>query len=269
MANLYARISYRAVLAPYAALKRLADVTGDMDYLRGATWNWLAEAVGGSGNSLVTGEMFGATPNSERITNQVWSSWRHSGLRMHQRPVIAEWVSGAGTASGGGGGFGVIDRSRIIGTTFVPMLPAASPCTTDDTVGFGIDRLRIEGGRTEEIGWFGPVHSSVRLAFECPIDGIVKVSLRPGNRFVPALAAASGCDFLSPLDVAIGRRADPMGEISILFNGQQGQKCIILVGSLVPEDLIKAEIELVAFNGSPDGEDDDGSAGDDGESGEP
>jgi hypothetical protein len=268
-ANAYARISYRGLLVPYAALKRLADVTGDMDFLRGATWNWLAEAVGGSGNSLVTGEMFGATPNSERITNQVWSSWRHSGLRMHQRPVVSEWVSGSGTASGAGGGFGIVDRSRIIATTFIPILPGAAPCVTDDSVGFGIDQLRIDGGRSEEIGWFGTVHSSVRLAFECPIDGVVKVSLRPRNRFVPALAAASGCDFLSPLDVAVGRRADPLGEVSILFNGQRGQKCIILVGSLVPEELIKAEIELASFSGSPDGEDDDGSAGDDGESGDP
>lgn len=268
-ANAYARISYQALLVPHAALKRLADVTGDPDYLRGSTWNWLAEAVGGTGQSLASGERFGDTPDAERITNQVWSSYPQSGLKAHQRQVVSGWISGDGGDSKGGGPFGAIDRSRIPATNFIPDLVSAAPCVSDEELELGVRGVRSGPGRQEEIGWIGNIHSTTRLQFEAPVDGIFEIELRPLNRSIPALAVSSQCDFSSPLDVSIARRSDPMAPISVLFNAQRGVSYLVLVGSLQPDVTVKAEIEVGVWTGLPDGEDDDGSAGDDGETGDP
>lgn len=263
-ANAYCRISYQALLVPHAALKRLADVTGDPDYLRGSTWHWLAEAVGGTGQSLSSRERFGETPDAERTANQVWSSFPQSGLRSHQRRVVQDWVAGDG-----GGSFGTIDRSRIPATTFIPDVLTAAPCVWDDELELGVRGIRSEPGRVEEIGWIGTIHATTRLRFEAPVDGVFSIELRPLNRSVPAIAVSSLCDFASPLDVSVVPRRDLMAPISVLFDAQRGTSYLVLVGSLQPETTVKAEIEVTVWTGLPDGEDDDGSAGDDGETGDP
>ncbi len=105
----YAKVSADAFIVAYAALKRLADRTGNRDYLRGTTWNWLSEVVGGSGTTP-NGERFGAAPDSDRILNLFWDDRQFLGTNT--MGVVKPWLGVTDVP----GTFGSKDLSRIPGT---------------------------------------------------------------------------------------------------------------------------------------------------------
>jgi hypothetical protein len=264
-ANRYARISFRALIVPYAALKRLADATGDLDYLRGSTWNWLSEAIAGDGRSLVTGELFGAAPNEERINNQFWSEFVQSGLRVHQVETVRHWISGVPGADGEE--FGRIDRTRIPGTTAPPIGPTVPVCPADRLIGIGEQSIRTTPGGEVEVGWVGTVFSPYTLAFDATVDGIVEIELEPLHSFLPVLAVSGRCDFDAPLDVSSVRRGHPLAPLKVLFDATAGSSYRVLVGSRQPDRFGKAKVRVRYL---VEGDDDvDGSAGDDDEDGTP
>jgi hypothetical protein len=263
-ANRYARISFRALLVPYAALKRLADVTGDADYLRGSTWNWLSEAIGGDGRSLVDGQLFGTAPNAERINNQFWSDFVQAGLRVHQVETVRQWIAGDG---GDGEEFGRIDRSRIPGTSAPPIGPTMPVCPVQGSVGIGEQPIRTTPGGEAEIGWIGTVFSPFTLGFDAPTDGIIEIELEPRNSFQPVLAVFGRCDFDAPLDIASVRRGQPLASLKVLFDATAGSPYRILVASRQPGLFGKAVVRVRYLVEEED--DEDGSAGDDDEDGTP
>jgi hypothetical protein len=266
-ANRYARISFRALVLPHAALKRLADVTGDQDYLRGSTWNWLSEAIGGDGRSLITGEMFGAAPNEERIGNQFWSEFEQSGLRVHQVETVREWIAGVPSRESDEPAFGSVDRGRIPGTAVPPLTPMGAPCLVDRSAGIGEQAIRTTPVGEIEVGWFGTAFGPLVLGFDAPVDGIVEIELEPRDSFLPVLAVSGGCDFAAPLDFASVRRGQPMAPIKILFDAASGSSYRVLAASREPNRAGKAVLRIRYL---VDGEDDeDGSAGDDDEDGTP
>jgi hypothetical protein len=104
----YALVAAKAYAVPYAALKALADRTGNRDYLRGKTWNWLSEIIGGTGTTP-NGERFGACPDSERIQNLFWDQRGYlAGLELG---VLRPWMG----ITNAPGTFGAKDLSRIPG----------------------------------------------------------------------------------------------------------------------------------------------------------
>ncbi len=108
--DIYAGICYRAFLAPYAALKRIKDVTGDGRLLAGTTWNWLAESVGGTGTAP-NGVRHGSSPDSARILNLFWSDQWHSGLTSVTRPIVQGWLGD----DADGQAYAAIDLGRLDG----------------------------------------------------------------------------------------------------------------------------------------------------------
>lgn len=100
--DLYSMIAAGSFLHPYAALKRLHDVTGDVRYVRGETWGWLSEIIFGSGNSLIDSNIrYGECPDAERIHSLGWDDTnapsRH-GLNAVRRDMLLGWL-GADAAS--------------------------------------------------------------------------------------------------------------------------------------------------------------------------
>ena len=104
----YAAVSAKSFIIPHAALKRLADTTGNRDYIRGSTWNWLSEVIGGSGTAL-SGERYGTCPDSDRILNLFWD--RPDYLGGPAMPVIKQWIGFEDRP----GGYGYRDLSRLPG----------------------------------------------------------------------------------------------------------------------------------------------------------
>ena len=97
-----------AFIVPYAALKGLSDRTGNRDYVRGTTWNWLSEVVGGTGTTP-SGERFGACPDSDRIGNLFWDERPYLGGTDAR--IFKQWMGVTGVP----GTFGAKDLSRIPG----------------------------------------------------------------------------------------------------------------------------------------------------------
>ena len=96
--DLYSMIAAGAFLIPYAALKRLRDVTGDVRYVRGETWGWLSEIIFGSGTSLIDSSIrYGECPDAERIQQLGWDDIttpsRH-GLNAARRDLLLKWFGG-------------------------------------------------------------------------------------------------------------------------------------------------------------------------------
>ena len=91
-------IAAGAFLIPYAALKRLRDVTGDVRYVRGETWGWMSEIIFGSGTSLIDSSIrYGECPDAERIQHLGWDDIaapsRH-GLNAARRDLLLKWLGG-------------------------------------------------------------------------------------------------------------------------------------------------------------------------------
>ena len=107
----YAKTSADAFMVPYAALKRLADRTGNRDFVRGTTWNWLSEVVGGTGTTP-GGQRFGAAPDSDRIQNLFWDDPGYLGQNFMN--VVKPWLG----VTGQPGTYGQKDLSRIPGTQY-------------------------------------------------------------------------------------------------------------------------------------------------------
>jgi hypothetical protein len=108
--DLYAGICFRAFLAPYSALKRLRDVTGDDRFVAGTTWNWLAESVGGTGTAL-DGVRYGSSADSSRIVNLFWGEQWHSGLSSTSRSIVVEWLG----ENAEGAPYAAVDFGRLDG----------------------------------------------------------------------------------------------------------------------------------------------------------
>ncbi len=109
MSDSYAKIAAVAFITPYAALKGLADRTGNPDYVRGTTWNWLAEIIGGTGTAP-SGTRYGNCPDSERILNLFWDDRGY--LATPDLAISKGWMGVTGVP----GSFGYKDYSRLPGT---------------------------------------------------------------------------------------------------------------------------------------------------------
>ena len=113
--DLYAMVSQKVMIFPYAGLKRLRDVTGDVRYVSGETWGWLAEVLFGTGKSLKQSNVrYGECPDSERIQYLGWDKvaepdmpGRHN-INVERRNLFLLWL-GADAAS---------DYTRIPGTNW-------------------------------------------------------------------------------------------------------------------------------------------------------
>jgi hypothetical protein len=273
MANGYARISFKALLVPYAALKRLVDVTGDKNYLRGATWNMLSEYVGGSGNSLVTGQLAGGTPNSDRIMNQIWPSYRHVGLRAEELATVRGWIGDNGTPSG----FGFIDRSRIPGTvTNETAIASVTPCATAAPCTDGVNLLETSPGEDLAVSAGCVVHSVGWYTYSPTASGPVTVNTSGGSAFDTRLAVVSGCDgsVLYGCNDNVGGAGGSWSEVT--FAGTVGETYYLAVGGSSPDAFGTVIVNVLGPSsedddddeGDEDGDDEDGHDGDDEDGGE-
>jgi hypothetical protein len=259
VADSYARTSFRAVVAPYAALKRLAAVTGSGDWLRGNAWHLLAEAIGGTGNSPVDGMRYGAAPDSERIYSQIWSSRRHSSLQPGELAIVKDWIGDDGTPSG----FGYIDRSRLPGTTIQPLLPGLPDCMDAPLISEGFSAVRTAAGLDVEIPWVGTVHAAGWFSFRAPSSGIAQLRVRSKEGLLILAAAVEDCEAESVLDLGWPARHPEGGTSSeVLLDLEVNRTYYLIVGGLTPFDHGKLGIEL-SFPALPDGsEEDPGEGGD-------
>jgi len=225
----YARISYKSYQFPYAALKRLADATGDKAYVRGATWNWLAEVIGGTGRSLVTGEFADLVPESERILNQDWLA-DAGGLGSKRFAALKTWLGYDGTPEG----FGYVDRSRLPGTAFVSDRETFDtfPCPVAASVGFGRHAIATMPGETLELAPIGAIASLARIAFGSVLGGPVEVraSAVEGD-FDIRLAVLVGCEATG---LVVANDDDPSGlrptDSRVAFVAAPGVTYLITIG---------------------------------------
>lgn len=257
--NGYARVSFRATIAPYAALKRLADVTGDKSYIRGPAWNMLAEYVGGTGSSLVDGALAGGTPNSDRIMNQIWTTYRHAGLRVEELAAVKLWIGDNGTPTG----FGYIDRTRIPGTvTNDTAIASITPCQTASPCVNGMNIVQTSPGEDLAVSAGCVLHSVGWYTYTPTSTGAVEVNTSGGAAFDTRLAVVSDCEgtVLFGCNDNVGGPGGSWSKVN--FNAQAGTTYYVAVGGASPEAHGTVIVNVV---GASSGDDDDDDEGDDDE----
>lgn len=256
VANGYARVSYKALLVPYAALKRLAAGTGNTSYLRGPTWNLLCESIGGTGQSLVNGERFGALVDGDRITNQIWSRYPQSGLLGGELAAVKSWLGHDGTPAG----FGFIDRSRLPGADPNGDGGVLHPCDQAMDLEDGI--WTVATGPAESLATSAAcvLHSVAWFAYRPVESGIVTVDTLVGAEFNTRLAVVSDCDasiLYACNDDAAGATG---GASAVSFAAVAGTRYLIGLGSNDPNAFGTAVLTVAgpASAGDPDPGDDFG-----------
>lgn len=252
VANAYARISFKSLLVPHAALKRLALVTGSDVYLRGATWNMLAESVGGTGLAPTGGQMAGSLPDAERLSNQIWSRYPHAGLRSAELAVVNAWLGHDGTPSG----YGYIDRGRM---------PGADPNsdgvlrTCDQAMDLADGSWTVATGPGEPLAVSAGciLHSVAWFAYTAADSGVVTVDTLDGAEFDTRIAVVSDCE-ASVLHACNDNAAGAVGGASaVSFPAVAGGRYLIALGSGDPAVHGIAKLS-VSGPGAPGGEIDPG-----------
>jgi hypothetical protein len=230
VANAYARISFKALLVPHAALKRLAAATGNADYLRGATWNLLAETVSGTGQPLGGGSRFGSLPDRDRITNQVWSRFPQAALRSGELAAVHAWIGHDGTSNG----YGFIDRTRIPGADPGHEGSVLLPCEQAMDLVDGSWPVATGPGESLAVSAGCVLHSVGWFAYRPAESGIVTVDTLGGADFDTRLAVISDCDasiLYACNDHASGGSG---GDAALSFAAVGGTRYLIALGSPDP-----------------------------------
>ncbi len=227
MANGYARISFKALLAPYAALKRLASVTGNTAYLRGTTWNMLAESIDGSGQSPSGSERFGGLPDSDRITNQVWSRFPQAGLRVGELAAVQSWIGFDGTESG----FGFIDRSRLPGADPNADGGVLRPC--EQAMDLTDGTWAVANGPAESLAVSAAcvMHAVSWFSYVAPQSGIVTVDTLAGADFDTRIAVTGDCDSTTLFACNDDAAGGAGGASGLSFAATAGSTYLIALGS--------------------------------------
>jgi len=249
----YARVSFKALVAPYAALKRLSSVTGSVDYLRGNAWHLLAESIGGTGWSPVDGQFYGSAPDSERIYSQIWSSWSHAQLRVEELAVVKTWLGDDGSPSG----FGHVDRRRLPGTTVEQFEPSLPDCVDVPILPAGITATRTYPGEELEIPWTGTFYGPARFAIRSMDVGIAHVKIRSRGGLLVGAAIVSDCEAQELYDIGWPQRHPDGGTwAEVLVDTKPGRTFYLIVGGFTPFDCGKVSVDLTLPE-PPDGEDGD------------
>jgi hypothetical protein len=246
VADSYARVSFKALVVPFAALKRLADVTGDKRFVAGNAWNLLAESIGGTGWSPAGGQFHGGAPDSERIYSQIWSAWRHAALPPPELALVKAWLGDDGTPSG----FGFIDRSRFPGAESSSDEDPEVPCSVVEDLEDGVHGIETRLGRDLVLPSGCTVHEVAWFRYVPAESGIVQVDTRIGSDFDTAIAVLSDCS----ASVVHGCHQGSASEgASVTFAGVAGTPYTIAVGSTDPDGYGTALLR-VAGPGSMDGD---------------
>jgi hypothetical protein len=263
VADSYARVSFKALVVPFAALKRLADVTGDKRFVAGNAWNLLAESIGGSGHSLINGQLQGAAPNSERIGNQIWSSWKHASLNPGSLAIVRGWLGGTAST-----GFGAIDRSRIPGTVGGDAVAVSvTPCDSAEPVVDGLQAIETSLGEDLAMTASSIIHSVGWYSYSTPTAGTVVIDTREGSSFDTRLAVVSDCD--GSLLYGFNDNATSSETWSrVTFNAEANVTYLVAVGGSSPDLHGTVMLSIVGpgssgSSGDGDDEGDDGDEGDD------
>jgi hypothetical protein len=255
VANAYARVSYKALIAPYAALKRLADTTGDKSYIRGATWNMLAEYIGGTGVSLVSGAVAGSTPDSDRILNQMWGTYRQASLRAAELSAVRNWIGYNGTPTG----FGYVDRSRLPGTVSnETAIASITPCGSAGLLTVGTQPIETSPGEELAVSAGCVIHSVGWYVYTSAASGTVTIDTSEGAAFDTRLAVVSDCEgsMLYGCNDNVGGPGGSWSSVS--FNAAAGQSYYVAVGSASPDEFGTVMLSIASPIGGNGGDDDDG-----------
>ncbi len=231
VANGYARTSFKALIVPYAALKRLATATGDPTFLRGSTWNLLSESIGGTGQPLTGGDRFGTLPDQDRIMNMIWSRYPHAGLRADELAVVQSWIGHDGTPNG----FGFIDRSRLPGADPQGDGSILRTCEQAMELSDGTWTVATGGGDPLAVSASCVLHAVAWFSYEATESGIVEVDTLSGADFNTRLAVLSDCEATTLFGCNDDAPGAAGGLSALAFSAVAGQRYLIALGSDDPD----------------------------------